>query len=368
MKKPRVEAASWSFIDDQPNIQYDHAVSIANFSQKMKMPPGKCLSSGIFTFMVEDKQTSWIIRCYPNGDRKAHEGFLSVFLAPKGNTQLPIKTRFDLSIINKEGEKSISETGYKKTFVVKDDDKPFNSYGEVKLVSHEDLQKPDLNLLPDDVLTIHCAITVLPVCPCVSESVVTSGTNRPLVTPVSNADIKEQSSIVKCVEESYINGQFTDCVIVCQGREFNCHKVTLAGRSAVFNAMFTHDMEESRSGRIDIKDLHVDTVGEMLAYIYSGKIANMDGKEETLLAAAEKYNLPGLKSLCEDALSKAMTIDNVLDMLLLADLHKAGSVKDLAINFIIENAQDIVSQEGWGKKLDKFPSILKDLFKAATKK
>ena len=358
MKKPRVEAASWSFIDDQPNTQYDHAVSIANFSEKMKMPPGKCLSSGIFTFMVKDKQTSWIIECYPNGYREADAGFLSVFLGPKENTQLPIKTRFDLSIINKEGSKIILRSGIKKTF-----DKKAISSGAFKLISHEELQY--LSFLPDDVLTIHCAVTVLPE----DESVVTrSGTNRPLVTPVSNADIKEQSSIVKCVEASYINGQFTDCVIVCQGREFNCHKMILAGRSPVFNATFTHDMEESRSGRIVINDLDVDTVGKMLAYIYSGKIANTDGKEGTLLAAADKYDLSGLKSMCEDALSKAMHIDNVLDMLLLADLHKAGRVKALAISFIIENAREIVSQEGWSKKLEKFPSILSDLFDAAAKK
>ena len=94
----------------------------------------------------------------------------------------------------------------------------------------------------------------------------------------------------------------------------------------------------------------------------------MDGKEETLLAAAEKYNLPGLKSLCEEALCRAMTIDNVLDMLLLADLHKAGRVKALALNFTIENAQEIVSQDGWSKKLEKFPSILSEMFKAAAKK
>ena len=142
----------------------------------------------------------------------------------------------------------------------------------------------------------------------------------------------------------------------------------LGGMSPVFNATFTHDMEESRSGRIVINDLDVDTVGKMLAYIYSGKIANTDGKEETLLAAADKYDLPGLKSLCEDALSRAMNINNVLDMLLLADLHKAGSVKTLAISFIIENAQEIVSQEGWSKKLEKFPTILSDLFKASIKK
>ena len=35
---------------------------------------------------------------------------------------------------------------------------------------------------------------------------------------------------------------------------------------------------------------------------------------------------------------------------------------------VIENAQEIVSQEGWSKKLEKFPTILSDLFKAATKK
>ena len=77
MKKPRVEAASWSFIDDQPNIQYDHAVSIANFSRKMKMPSGKFLSSGIFSFMIKNKQTKWSILCYPNGvEENEDKGFV----------------------------------------------------------------------------------------------------------------------------------------------------------------------------------------------------------------------------------------------------------------------------------------------------
>ena len=132
--------------------------------------------------------------------------------------------------------------------------------------------------------------------------------------------------------------------------------------------MFTHDMEESRSGRIEIKDLDVDTMDSMLSYIYSGKIGHMDGKEGMLLAAGEKYNLPGLKVLCEDALSRDMNIDNVLDMLLVADLHKAANLKALALKFIVENAQDIVAQDDWSKKLEKFPSILSDMFKAAIKK
>ena len=367
MKKPKVEAASWSFMDNLPDVQHDHAFSIANFSQKMKMSTGKGLLSGVFTFMVKDKQTSWSIQCFPNGSSEANRGFLSVSLSPTRNTQLPITVEFALSVINKEGEKSISETGIKNTFAVRNDGKVYG-HGRGNLVSHSNLQDPDLNLLPDDVLTVHCALKV---CQEDDPVVTRSGTNHPLLSHVSNIDIKEQSSIEKCIENGFINKQFTDCVIVCQGKEFNCHKMILAGRSPVFNAAFTHDMEKSKSGRIVINDLDVDTVGKMLTYIYSGKVSGIgQGKisGKMLLAAADGYNLPGLKSLCEDALSETITIANVLDILPLADFHKAERVKALAIDFIIKNAQEIISQEGWSKKLERVPSILSDMFKTATKK
>ena len=55
--------------------------------------------------------------------------------------------------------------------------------------------------------------------------------------------------------------------------------------------MFTHDMEEKLNGRIDIIDLDGDTVYDMIIYIYSGKVAELDGKATGLLSAAEKYDL-----------------------------------------------------------------------------
>ena len=370
MKKPRMEAASWSFTEKKPDTHYDHVWSIANFSTMMEMPSGERLFSGRFSFMVNDKQTSWKIECYPNGIEKQDAGFLSIYLIYLPQfTELPSRTRFTLSIVNKEGAKSISDD-FEKDFDIDDEDK---YAGDKRFISHEDLQNVDLNLLPDDELTIHCAVTVYPEEEDQEdgdwklETVVTSGTSRPLLSEVSRGDTEEQARFAKCLEDSYVNGQFTDCVVICQGREFKCHKVVLAGRSPVFSAMLTHDMEENRSGRIEIKDLDVDTMDSMLSYIYSGKIGNMDGKEEMLLAAGEKYNLPGLKALCEDALSRVMNIDNALDMLLVADLHKAENVKDLALKFIVENAQEIVSQDDCSKKLEKFPSILLDMFKASIK-
>ena len=87
------------------------------------------------------------------------------------------------------------------------------------------------------------------------------------------------------------NGKFTDCTIVCEGREFKCHQNILAGRSSVFDAMFSHDMEERRRGNVDILDLDSDTVHDMIIYIYSGKVGKLEGKATGLLSAAEKYDL-----------------------------------------------------------------------------
>ena len=72
---------------------------------------------------------------------------------------------------------------------------------------------------------------------------------------------------------------------------YRCHKNVLAGRSSVFDAMFTHDMEENRSSRVDIQDLDGETVHDMIIYIYSGKVEKIDDKAPGLLSAAEKYDL-----------------------------------------------------------------------------
>ena len=89
----------------------------------------------------------------------------------------------------------------------------------------------------------------------------------------------------------FTNGKFADCCITCEGRTFKCHKNILAGRSSVFDAMFTHDMEENRSSKVDIQDLDGETVHDMIVYIYSGKVDKIDDKAPGLLSAAEKYDL-----------------------------------------------------------------------------
>ena len=45
------------------------------------------------------------------------------------------------------------------------------------------------------------------------------------------------------------------------------------------------------------------------------------------------------------------------DLLVLADLHGASSVRGLALKFIVDNGKEIVAQQGWRDKLKVPPPL-----------
>ena len=84
------------------------------------------------------------------------------------------------------------------------------------------------------------------------------------------------------------SGTFSDVTLCTRGREFKAHKAILAARSPVFGAMFEHEMEESRKGRVEISDIDPDVFHEMLKFVYTGSTPQLQGMADDLLAAADK--------------------------------------------------------------------------------
>ena len=371
VKRPRVDAASWSLVEDEPDIHYDHAFSIANFRKKMEMPAGNRVDSTDFTFKIKDKDSKWFLSCFPNGinneQKYKNKIAISLNLKPyERKIKFSVETDFTISIVDKTGEK-VRSLSTKKTFdtasMRKKDGIWFHSYGWPTFISHDGLLS-DPSLLPDDVLTVHCAITIHQG----DKSVVTGGTNRPVLTPGHGEDSAEHASIAQCVQDFgaiFLNGRFSDFTVTCQGRQFKCHKSILAQRSSYFDAMLSHDMVESRENKVDLVDLEADTAEDLLTFIYTGKVTDVGEKATNLLDVADKYGISGLKEMSEAALCAKMNIDNVLNMLVLADLHNAPSVKSLALKFVRENVKEIVTQEGWRKKLERYPEIVFDILEAA---
>lgn len=113
-----------------------------------------------------------------------------------------------------------------------------------------------------------------------------------------------------------------------------------------------------------IVDLNADTVTYMLSYIYSGQVDKLKDKASGLLIAADKYDLKELKEMCEASMIENIDEDNALDLLVLADLHGARSMRDIAVKFIVYNGEKIIIQPDWSDKLKGHPEIMADIIKS----
>lgn len=103
--------------------------------------------------------------------------------------------------------------------------------------------------------------------------------------------------------------------------------------------MFEHRMLENERSRVEIEDIDGDVMLEILRFIYTGKAQNLEKIADALLPAADKYCLERLKVQCEETLCATIDRENVVDTLILADLHSAHQLRQQAIEFINAHSQ-----------------------------
>lgn len=151
------------------------------------------------------------------------------------------------------------------------------------------------------------------------------------------------------------NKKFSDVTLYVKEKKIHSHKSILANASPVFEAMFTHEMYESRSNNVEIEDIEYDAMYEFLRYVYTGKLSDVDGdtfvKYSNILIAADKYFVEGLKALCEWKLTMMLSIENVFDCLVIADSINAIVLKKETLNFIAEKAERIIELPSYNKSL-----------------
>ncbi|XP_073841524.1 speckle-type POZ protein B-like [Musca autumnalis] len=110
--------------------------------------------------------------------------------------------------------------------------------------------------------------------------------------------------------------------------------------------MFRNDFEESKTSRIRVDDMRPNVIEEMLKYMYAG--GNIPEKlAPELFAAANKYSLLDLQTLCENILINTMEVATVADILLLADRHTNERLKSTAVQFIVNNIKTVTATPSW---------------------
>ena len=69
--------------------------------------------------------------------------------------------------------------------------------------------------------------------------------------------------------------------------------------------------------------------------------------------------------MCEEALCNSLTVENVSEVLILADLHSAEQLKAQAIEFINNrHATDVMDTAGWKQMVSSNPHLVAEAFRA----
>lgn len=165
------------------------------------------------------------------------------------------------------------------------------------------------------------------------------------------------------LEALLATGKNADVTLVAKDNEqkIRAHKVILKARSPVFDAMFSNQLSENLDNLVVIKDLDHEVLDKMIQFMYTGKASNLANVADRLLMAADKYDLPVLRVLCEQEMGINLSVENAAQTLVLADLHHGIQLKKCTLNFIKRHAQRVFATNAWQEIKVKHPNLLADV-------
>ena len=153
-----------------------------------------------------------------------------------------------------------------------------------------------------------------------------------------------------------------DLEIKCEDQTFHVHRVLLAAASPYFLAMFQNDMTEASSRRIGLREIKPKVLKAALEWIYKSNLDVKVFKDDPdfagdLLAAAEMYQLDKLKKIVEDELCDSLQLENVLELIVMGDMHRAPKLKEKALKLIAEKKKEVEKLDDWKKFLKSYPDL-----------
>ncbi|ETE67428.1 Speckle-type POZ protein-like protein, partial [Ophiophagus hannah] len=340
-------AESWCYTQVKV-VKFSYMWTINNFSF-CREEMGEVLKSSTFSSGPNDKM-KWCLRVNPKGLDDESKDYLSLYLLLVSCPKSEVRAKFKFSLLNAKREETKAMESQRAYRFVQGKD-----WGFKKFIRRDFLLEETNGLLPDDKLTLFCEVSV------VQDSVNISGLSSTNTLKVPECRLAED------LGNLWETTRFTDCSFYIGGQEFKAHKSILAARSP---------------NCVEINDVDPDVFKEMMRFIYTGKAPNLEKMADSLLAAADKYALERLKIMCEEALCSNLSVENVADILILADLHSAEQLKAQAIDFINRcsvlrqlgckdgknwnnsQATDITETAGWKSMIHSHPHLVAEAFRA----
>ncbi|XP_043288141.1 TD and POZ domain-containing protein 5-like [Venturia canescens] len=150
-------------------------------------------------------------------------------------------------------------------------------------------------------------------------------------------NFQKHKTNVTNLQTMFDNKIFCDVTFVFEDCELPAHKSILAVHSKVFEAMFTNEMSEKDTGRVEVLDISAEIFKAFLKYLYTREI-DLKRNVTEILVVADKYEVCELKDLCEKYMLANLSELIVVEYLLIADKLCCTALKKKSLTMLQNNA------------------------------
>jgi hypothetical protein len=294
---------------------------IHNFTKELAVD-GKQVSTSNFEIPFDNQITKWYLKA------SIHESNFGVYLRMREfSDDFIVKCRLSFRTVNNTNK----SRSFVRTYA---DYQNCKGYGWPTFISINEIFEGSEQYLHNGSIKLGFKIEILK----------NADMEQVIETPVSD------SKYIAAFKDSFDNKSYSDVTFVCCDRtEIPAHRLVLAAISPVMKNM----LDTGSGYMIKVDDIDGKTMTEILRYIYTEKVNDIESFPAKLLYGAEKYGLNGLKDLCAASMITNMSIENAVDYYYLADHYGIKDLLEQSSKFIKLNHQVLDRNEQNWEKLDK---------------
>uniref|UniRef100_A0A8U7NPW2 Uncharacterized protein n=1 Tax=Corvus moneduloides TaxID=1196302 RepID=A0A8U7NPW2_CORMO len=167
-------------------------------------------------------------------------------------------------------------------------------------------------------------------------------------TKYSSSNMERKMSDRSCSisNELRLEGRFCDVIISVDGVEFKAHKLILSCCSIYFRTLFTN-WDSADKMVYQIPGISAEMMGLIINYAYTRTVPITEDNVESLLAAADQFNVMGIVSLCCEFLSSRLCFENCIGICRLTDYYHCPDLRAAACVYILHHFEEVsqVSEE-----------------------
>ena len=159
------------------------------------------------------------------------------------------------------------------------------------------------------------------------------------------ADIDYSQVLLKGLNDLRKRGSLCDVELHVTDMVFCAHKVVLSACSKYFKAMFTGKMEESLKYKVQLHQVHPESLKDIINFAYTGDVSITLRNVQDLLATARMLQLERIVDACCEFMMSHIHPSNCIGILTFAELHSCDQLWAQAFGYLEDHFMQIISFE-----------------------